>query len=44
MVGNYIISTNKDLDFLFKKLTSGKSDFAIVTIPEGYNLYQIAKN
>lgn len=43
MVGNYIISTNKDLDFLFKKLTSGKSDFAIVTIPEGYNLYQIAK-
>jgi len=43
MVGNYIISTNKDLYFLFKKLTSGKSDFAIVTIPEGYNLYQIAK-
>jgi len=42
-VGNYIIPENKDIDFILKKITSGKSDFAIVTIPEGFNLYQIAK-
>lgn len=40
--GNYIIKPGTSMKDLILKLQSGKSDFAIVTIPEGYTLYQIA--
>lgn len=39
--GNYIISARTNLKDLILKLQSGKSDFEVVTIPEGYSLYQI---
>jgi UPF0755 protein len=41
--GNYLIKPGTDIKDLLLKLQSGKSDFAIVTIPEGYSLYQIGK-
>lgn len=40
--GNYILSPNVKIKALIEKLQSGKSDYAVVTIPEGYTLYQIA--
>ncbi len=39
--GNYLIKPGTDIKDLLLKLQGGKSDFAIVTIPEGYSLYQI---
>lgn len=39
--GNYLIAPNTSFEDLILKLQSGQSDFAIVTIPEGYTLYQI---
>lgn len=41
--GNYILKPGTPLNELIEKLKSGKPDFAIVTIPEGYTLYQIAE-
>lgn len=40
--GNYIIKPNIGLKELLIKFQSPKSDYVIVTIPEGYTLYQIA--
>jgi UPF0755 protein len=40
--GNYLISSRTNLEDLLVKIQSGKSDFEVVTIPEGYSLYQIA--
>lgn len=40
--GSFIIEPKTKLDELIIRLTSGKSEFLIVTIPEGYTLYQIA--
>lgn len=40
--GNYILMPNISLKELFIKLQSPRSDYVIVTIPEGYTLYQIA--
>lgn len=40
--GKYIVSPGMKLNELLKKFSSGKSDFAVVTIPEGYSIYQIA--
>lgn len=39
--GKYIILPETGLNELLNKFSSGKSDFAIVTIPEGYTIYQI---
>lgn len=39
--GNYIIKPGTNMKALILKLQSGKSDFSIITIPEGYSLYQI---
>lgn len=41
--GNYIINPNMSMGDLMVKFQSPKSDYAIVTIPEGYTLYQIAE-
>jgi UPF0755 protein len=40
--GNYIISSKMAYKDLINKIKSGKSDFAVITIPEGYTFYQIA--
>ena len=40
--GNFIIEPNTKLDDLIIRLKAGKSEFSIITIPEGYTLYQIA--
>ncbi len=40
--GNYILKPNISLNELLNKFQSPKSDYAIVAIPEGYTLYQIA--
>ncbi len=40
--GNYIIEPNMSIGELFIKFQSPKSDYAILTIPEGYTFYQIA--
>lgn len=40
--GNYIINPNMNMGDLMLKFQSPKSDYAIVTIPEGYTFYQIA--
>lgn len=40
--GRYIIKNGTKLQDMLKKFGSGKSDFAVVTIPEGYTAYQIA--
>lgn len=40
--GNYIIKPNISMKELLVKFQSPKSDYVIVTIPEGYTLYQIA--
>lgn len=39
--GNYIIYPKTKLDDIITKIKNGKSDFTIITIPEGYTLYQI---
>lgn len=41
--GNYIIKPGIPIKELIMDLQKGESDFAIVTIPEGYTLYQIAE-
>jgi UPF0755 protein len=41
--GNYILKPGITLKELMEHLQNGKPDFAIVTIPEGYTLYQIAE-
>ncbi|KRQ87372.1 putative aminodeoxychorismate lyase [Caloramator mitchellensis] len=41
--GSYLIKAGIDIDELLKKLSSGKSDYKIITIPEGFNLHQIAQ-
>jgi conserved hypothetical protein, YceG family len=40
--GNFIIKPNTNYNTLISKLRAGKADFTVVTIPEGYTLYQIA--
>lgn len=40
--GNYILKPNISIKELLVKFQSPKSDYVIVTIPEGYTLYQIA--
>ena len=40
--GNFIIKPKTDLKDLIIRLKDGKSEFAVITIPEGYTLYQIA--
>jgi UPF0755 protein len=40
--GNYIINPHISIKDLIFQLSSGKSDFAIITIPEGYSLFQTA--
>jgi UPF0755 protein len=40
--GNFIIKPKTKLKDLIIRLNDGKSEFAIITIPEGYTLYQIA--
>lgn len=39
--GNYIIYPKTNLNDLITKFKNGKSDFTIITIPEGYCLYKI---
>ncbi len=39
--GNYIINPKTNLNDLITRFKNGKSDFTIITIPEGYTLYQI---
>ena len=39
--GNYIINPKTNINDLITRFKNGKSDFTIVTIPEGYTLYQI---
>jgi UPF0755 protein len=41
--GNYMLKSGITLKELIEHLQSGKSDFAIVTIPEGFTLNQIAE-
>ena len=41
-VGEYLISTRMSPQQILKTITSGRSLLYKVTIPEGYNLYQIA--
>lgn len=40
--GNFIIKPKTDLKDLIIRLKNGKSEFSVITIPEGYTLYQIA--
>jgi UPF0755 protein len=40
--GKYVLDSNMKLNTLIEKLQSGESDYSIVTIPEGYTLYQTA--
>lgn len=40
--GNLIIEPNTKLNDLIIRLKAGKSEFSVITIPEGYTLYQIA--
>lgn len=40
--GNFVIKPRTKLNDLIIRLKEGKSEFAIITIPEGYTLYQIA--
>ena len=40
--GNYIIKPKTNLNNLITKFKNGKSEFTIITIPEGYSLYKIA--
>jgi UPF0755 protein len=40
--GNFIIKPKTKLNDLIIRLKDGKSEFAIITIPEGYTFYQIA--
>jgi len=40
---NYIINPKTKLNDLITKFKNGKSDFTIITIPEGYTLYQIGE-
>jgi UPF0755 protein len=39
--GNYIVNPKTNLNDLVTRFKNGKSDFTIITIPEGYTLYQI---
>lgn len=39
--GNYIINPKTNINDLITRFKNGKSDFTIITIPEGYTLYQI---
>ena len=41
--GNFIIKARTSMRDLLLQLQSGKSDFLIVTIPEGYTLYKIGE-
>lgn len=41
--GNFIIKPNTGYKELISKLQGGQSDFYIVTIPEGFTLYQIGE-
>jgi UPF0755 protein len=41
--GYYIIQGKTTMEDLLLKLQSGKSDFHVVTIPEGYSLYKIGE-
>jgi UPF0755 protein len=40
--GNYILDKGINIKSILEKLKNGQWDFEIVTIPEGYTLYQIA--
>ena len=40
--GNFIIEPKTKLNDLVIRLGNGKAEFAVITIPEGYTLYQIA--
>ena len=40
--GKFIIKPKTKLKDLLQRLESGKSEFKVITIPEGYTLYQIA--
>jgi len=40
--GNFIIKPKTKLNDLIIRLENGKSEFKVITIPEGYTLYQIA--
>lgn len=40
--GNFIIEPKTNLNDLITKFKDGKSEFTVITIPEGYTLYQIA--
>ena len=40
--GNFIIEPNTKLNDLIIRLKAGKSEFSVITIPEGHTLYQIA--
>lgn len=41
--GNYIIPPRIKIDDLLQRLQNPKSDYVVVTIPEGFSFYQIAK-
>lgn len=41
--GNYIIKAKTKLKDLIIRLEGGKPEFAVISIPEGYTLYQIAR-
>lgn len=41
--GNFIVKPKTSMKDLLLKLQEGKSDFLIVTIPEGYSLYRIGE-
>lgn len=40
--GNFVIKPRTKLNDLIIRLEGGKPEFAVITIPEGYTLYQIA--
>ena len=40
--GNFIIKPKTKINNLIIRLKNGKSEFKVITIPEGYTLYQIA--
>jgi UPF0755 protein len=40
--GNFVIKPRTKLNDLIIRLKDGKSEFTVITIPEGYTLYQIA--
>lgn len=42
IAGVYEIEPNHDLPMIMQKITSGKQDLVKVTIPEGWNIYDIA--